>query len=134
MLIRVSGGSSGIGDYLRNDIKNGREHTRDEIDHRIVLGGGLETTELIINGMNPNSQRYLHITLSFKEDHVDNKVMSNIVTDFKSFAMQAYNEEEYNFYAEAHILKIKSIVDKKPNLISNIISLIMVFNFLLIKM
>ena len=113
MLIRASGGRSGIGDYLRNGIKNGREHTRDELDHRIVLEGDLETTELIINGMNPDAQRYLHITLSFKEDHVDNETMSNIVNEFKTFAMKAYNEEEYNFYAEAHIPKIKSVVDKK---------------------
>ena len=113
MLIRASGGRSGIGDYLRNGIKNGREHTRDELDHRIVLEGDLETTELIIDGMNPDAQRYLHITLSFKEDHVDNDVMSSIVTEFKTFAMQAYNEEEYHFYAEAHVPKIKSIVDKK---------------------
>ena len=113
MLIRASGGRSGIGDYLRNGIKNGREHTRDELDHRIVLEGDLETTELIINGMNPDAQRYLHITLSFKEDHVDNETMSNIVNEFKTFAMKAYNEEEYNFYAEAHVPKIKSVVDKK---------------------
>ena len=113
MLIRASGGRSGIGDYLRNGIKNGREHTRDELDHRIVLEGDLETTELIINGMNPDAERYLHITLSFKEDHVDNETMSNIVNEFKTFAMKAYNEEEYNFYAEAHIPKIKSVVDKK---------------------
>ncbi|MUK76553.1 relaxase [Aliivibrio fischeri] len=115
MLIRVNGGNSGIGDYLREGIKNGREHTRDELDQRIVLEGNLHATELIINTMNTDAERYLHITLSFKEDHIDKEVMSNIVTEFKSFAMKAYHEDEYDFYAEAHIPKIKSLTDKKTN-------------------
>lgn len=115
MLIRANGGNSGIGDYLREGIKNGREHTRDELDHRIVLEGNLHATELIINTMDTNAERYLHITLSFKEDHIDNDVMSNIVTEFKSFAMKAYHEDEYDFYAEAHVPKIKSLTDKKTN-------------------
>ncbi|MCE7575561.1 LPD7 domain-containing protein [Aliivibrio fischeri] len=113
MLIRVGGGNAGIGDYLKHGIKNGREHTRDELDHRVILEGNLEATELIINGMNTNAERYLHITLSFKEDHIDNETLSNITSEFKSFAMKAYNEDEYDFYAEAHIPKIKSVVDKK---------------------
>ncbi|MGF1903531.1 LPD7 domain-containing protein [Aliivibrio salmonicida] len=115
MLIRANGGRSGIGDYLREGIKNGREHTRDELDQRIVLEGNLHATELIISTMNPEAQRYLHITLSFKEDHIDNDVMNNIVTEFKSFAMKAYHEDEYDFYAEAHVPKIKSLTDKKTN-------------------
>ncbi len=113
MLVRVGGGNAGIGDYLRNGIKNGREHTRDELDHRIILEGNLNATELIIDGMNTNAERYLHITLSFKEDHVDNETMSSIVNEFKTFAMKAYSKEEYDFYAEAHVPKIKSLVDKK---------------------
>ena len=113
MLIRVGGGNDGIGDYLRNGIKNGREHTRDELDHRIILEGNLNATELIIDNMDTDAERYLHITLSFKEDHVDNDVMSSIVTEFKTFAMQAYNEDEYDFYAETHVPKIKSLIDKK---------------------
>lgn len=113
MLVRVGGGNAGIGDYLRNGIKNGREHTRDELDHRIILEGNLNATELIIDGIDTDAERYLHITLSFKEDHVDNDVMSSIVTEFKTFAMKAYSEDEYDFYAEAHVPKIKSLVDKK---------------------
>lgn len=84
MLIRVGGGNAGIGDYLKHGIKNGREHTRDELDHRVILEGNLEATELIINGMNTNAERYLHITLSFKEDHIDNETLSNITSEFKS--------------------------------------------------
>ncbi len=113
MLIRVGGGNADIGDYLRNGIKNGREHTRDELDHRVILESNLNATELIIDGIDTNAERYLHITLSFKEDHVDNETMSSIVNEFKTFAMKAYSKEEYNFYAEVHVPKIKSLVDKK---------------------
>ncbi|HAS8353892.1 TPA: molybdopterin-guanine dinucleotide biosynthesis protein MobB, partial [Vibrio vulnificus] len=33
--------------------------------------------------------------------------------EFRGFLMYAYNEDEYNFYAEAHLPKIKEVTDKK---------------------
>ena len=52
-------------------------------------------------------------TPSFKEDHISNETLNGITQEFKSFAMSAYQSNEYDFYAEAHIPKIKSLVDKR---------------------
>ena len=113
MLIRVSGASSGIAEYLVNGQKQGREMPRDALDERVILDGDLELTDAIIQGMGKEGERYLHITISFKEDSVDPNVLQDIAKDFKQFAMTAYEADEYNFYAEAHLPKIKSYADKR---------------------
>ena len=113
MLIRVSGASSGIAEYLVNGQKQGREMPRDALDERVILDGDLELTDAIIQGMGKEGERYLHITISFKEDSIDPDVLRNIASDFKQFAMVAYEADEYNFYAEAHLPKIKSYGDKR---------------------
>jgi hypothetical protein len=63
MLIRISGGESGIKDYLENGQKQGLDYSRDELDERIILDGDLNLTDAIINKMDNNSDKYLHITL-----------------------------------------------------------------------
>jgi hypothetical protein len=113
MLIRVGGGSSGIKEYLERGHKQGREHSRDELDERVILAGDLEFTDQIINDLDVNSERYLHITLAFKEDEVSHETLSAIARDFQEFAFAAYGEDEVNFYAEAHLPKIKSYVSQK---------------------
>ncbi|ELC3210106.1 hypothetical protein RI848_004720 [Vibrio parahaemolyticus] len=112
MLIRVSGGKAGIKEYLEEGIKNGRDYSRDELDERVVLDGDLELTNDIIKTMETEGQRYLHVTLSFKEDHIDESTLNAVTQEFKAFAMKAYQDNEYTFYAEAHLPKIKSYVDK----------------------
>lgn len=112
MLIRVSGAISGIKEYLEKGRKDGRENTRDELDQRLILDGDLELTDEIINRMDNSGERYLHITLSFKEDEISHEAMREIIADFKYFAMTAYEADEYNFYAEAHYPKIKSYTHK----------------------
>jgi len=113
MLIRVGGGSSGIKEYLERGHKQGREHSRDELDERVILAGDLEFTDQIINDLDIKSERYLHITLAFKEDEVSHETLSAIARDFQEFAFAAYGEDEVNFYAEAHLPKIKSYVSQK---------------------
>ncbi|MDF4825590.1 relaxase, partial [Vibrio parahaemolyticus] len=112
MLIRVGGGKGGIKEYLEEGIKNGRDYSRDELDERVILDGDLSLTNDIIQSMETEGEKYLHITLSFKEDHIDNATLHAITQEFKAFAMTAYQEDEYSFYAEAHLPKIKSYVDK----------------------
>lgn len=112
MLIRVNGGKAGIKEYLEEGIKNGRDYSRDELDERVILDGDLAQAHDIIQSMETDAQRYLHITLSFKEDHIDEATLKAVTDDFKAFAMKAYREEEYAFYAEAHIPKIKTYQDK----------------------
>ncbi|MFZ7203384.1 LPD7 domain-containing protein [Avibacterium avium] len=114
MIVEIGGGNSGIAEYLEKGLKQGRLFSRDELDQRIVLDGDLELTDKIINSIADNGQeRYLHITLSFREDDISNDLLQSITTDYKSLLMSAYSDDEFNFYAEAHLPKIKSIEDSK---------------------
>ena len=112
MLIRISGGSAGIGKYLRDGRKQGRGYSRDELDERIVLYGDLELTESIIAAIPREGERYLHVTLAFKEDVIATEIIREIVEEFRKFALAAYRCDEFNFYAEAHLPKIKSYINK----------------------
>lgn len=113
MLIRVSGASEGIKDYLINGHKDGREFSRNELDERLVLNGDLELTDAIINSLTRSGERYLHITMSFREDEVDRGVLKAVTDEFKEFALAAYKADEFNLYAEAHLPRIKSYVHKR---------------------
>lgn len=113
MLVRITGGSEGIAEYLANGQKADRELTRDELDERVILDGDLELTDTIIKGMEKEGERYLHITLAFKEDELSPEIMRDLLSDFKQFAMSAYEADEFNFYAEAHLPKIKSYTNRK---------------------
>lgn len=124
MLIRITGGSAGIAEYLETGQKQDRDFTRDDLDERVILDGDLELTDTVIKGMAKEGERYLHITLAFKEDSIDPEAMRGIVGDFKQFAMTAYDSDEFNFYAEAHLPKIKSytnrqtgeMIERKPHI------------------
>ncbi|EES2836329.1 relaxase, partial [Escherichia coli] len=112
MIVRYGGGNDGIVDYLINGRKAERQYTRDELDHRVVLDGDLQTTDKIIDSIeNKSQERYLHITLSFHESHVSNEVLKAVVDDYKKLLMNAYHPDEYSFYAEAHLPKIRHIQD-----------------------
>lgn len=113
MLIRVRGGKAGIKEYLENGQKEGRDHGRDELDERVILSGDLELTDAVINSMEKSGERYLHITLAFKEDEINPETLRAITDEFKKFAMTAYEGDEYNFYAEAHLPKLKTYTNQK---------------------
>ncbi|RMS04148.1 Relaxase, partial [Pseudomonas coronafaciens pv. garcae] len=101
-------------EYLEEGIKSGREFTRDELDHRVILYGDLDLTRMVYESIEDKGQdRYLTITLAFREDHIPHAMLDSITQEFKQFMMYAYKEEEFNFYAEAHLPKIKTITDKK---------------------
>lgn len=124
MLTRVSGGKEGIKAYLENGHKQGREFHRDQLDERVILAGDLDFTQKIIDRIEIDGERYLHITLSFKEDEISRDTLLAITENFRKFMFSAYKEDEYNFYAEAHLPKIKSyenektgeIVERKPHI------------------
>jgi hypothetical protein len=113
MLIRVRGNSAGIKEYLEDGQKKGRDMERDEMDERVILAGDLQLTHDIIESIDTDAERYLTITLSFKEDFIDRSVIENIVADFERFAFAAYRPGEYAFYAEAHLPKIKAYTNRK---------------------
>ena len=112
MIIRFEGGNHGIASYLRDGGKVGRDIHRDELDHRVVLTGNLDVTDNVITSIEDKGQdRYLRVVISFYEDEVSTEKMIDIVEDYKSILMSAYKEEEYNFYAEAHIPRMKNDID-----------------------
>lgn len=112
MIIRPSGGSSGIREYLETGKKAGRDFDRDQLDRRVKLAGGsLEETDRIIQSMDTDGQRYLHLTLSFKEDELSDETLKAITEEVRSLLFSAYKEDEYNFYAEAHQPIIRSYPD-----------------------
>jgi hypothetical protein len=113
MLIRVKGADSGIEDYLENGQKQGRENSRDELDERIILDGDLDSIRAVNESLDNNGEKYLHVTLAFKEDELSREVLEAITQDFKAFAFSAYESDEYAFYAEAHIPRIKSYVNSQ---------------------
>lgn len=114
MLIRLRGYNDGAKEYLEEGAKQGREHTRDELDERVILHGDLNVTQKIYQSIPDNGQeRYLSYTLAFKEDHISYDTLLNVSTEFKQFLLHAYKEHEINFYAEAHLPKIKQMRDRK---------------------
>jgi len=113
MLIRVRGHHDGIKAYLEKGQKQDREFERDEMDERVILAGDLDLTNEIIQSMDTAAERYLTITLSFKEDEVSRDVLEAITRDFEAFAFSAYRPDEYAFYAEAHVPRLKSYSDRQ---------------------
>lgn len=114
MLIRCRGYNSGVKEYLEEGQKSGRELSRDELDERIILDGNLNLTDMVYKSIPDKGQdRYLTFTLSFKEEHVNEEQLSAITQEFKSFLMKSYSPDEFNFYAEAHLPKIKTMKDRK---------------------
>ena len=124
MLIRVRGSKAGIRKYLEDGRKDGRDHGRSELDERVVLAGDLALTDAIINSMDKQGERYLHITLAFKEDEISRENLQAITDDFQKFSMSAYEADEYCFYAEAHLPRLKSytnqqtgeFIERKPHI------------------
>lgn len=109
-IIRTRGGIDGIQRYLVEGKKLGRSFTRNELDERIIFGN-LDLTNKIIQSIDSRRERYIHTTISFKEDALRLETFRDIVEDFKVFAFAAYNCDEYNYYAEAHLPRIKSYID-----------------------
>lgn len=114
MIVEIGGGNSGIEEYLISGNKQGRLLSRDELDNRVVLSGDLELTSSILNSIeDKGQQKYLHITLSFRENEISEEVLQSITDDYKKLLFSAYSDDEYNFYAEAHLPKVKQVTDEK---------------------
>ena len=125
MLIRISGGAGGIKEYLEDGQKKDRFYSRDELDERVILDGDLLLTDTIIQSMLPDKNKYFHITMAFKEDYLEPETIAKINQEFKEYFLSGYHEDEINYYAEAHLPKIKSyissssdneLVERKPHI------------------
>lgn len=114
MVIRPGGYNTGAQEYLETGNKAGRELHRDELDHRMIIDGDLDRTRSIYESIPDHGQdRYLTFTMSFREDQLSEQMLRDITQEFKQFLMHAYKPDEFNFYAEAHLPKIKYVPDKK---------------------
>lgn len=124
MLMRISGGTEGIREYLETGRKADREWSRDELDTRLPLAGDLDFTDQVIGSMQGKGEKYLHITLSFREDEISRETLEAITEDFRDFAFAAYDADEYVFYAEAHLPRRTSythaqtgaLIERKPHI------------------
>lgn len=114
MLIRPHGYNAGVKEYLEEGVKNGRDYSREEIDERVILHGDLDLTDIVYHQIPDRGQeRYATFVISFREDEIQHETMLSITDEFRSFLMYAYEDEEYNFYAEAHLPRLKEVPDKK---------------------
>ena len=113
MLIRIRGGKAGIKEYLQTGRKRGRVQSRDELDERIILAGDLDATEQIYQTVPGRGERYLHITISFREDQVPVETLQEISDAFRRFALAAYRSDEYYYYCEAHIPRVQAELDQR---------------------
>ncbi|MEX9892480.1 LPD7 domain-containing protein [Providencia rettgeri] len=118
MLSRIGGGNSGIVYYLETGQKQGRELGRDDLDYRLCLDGNIEQLDHVIDSIPDKGQeRYLHISLSFHENQISEETLKAVCDEYKTLLMNAYDKDEYCFYAEAHIPKVKNVVDEKTGLL-----------------
>jgi hypothetical protein len=114
MLIRPGGYNTGAQEYLETGTKAGREFSRDELDERVILDGNLDLTRTVYESIQDKGQdRYLTFTMSFREDVIPLDTLHAVTNEFKQFIMYAYKSDEFNFYAEAHLPKIKQVTDNK---------------------
>lgn len=98
MLARISGGNSGIAEYLETGIKNGRDFSRDELDQRLIIDGDLALTQSVIDSIEDKGQdRYLHITLSFRENDISRETIKAVTEEYKELLLSAYSTDEIQF-------------------------------------
>lgn len=116
MIIALGKGESrsGSGQGIRDYYLNGTNYDRDQKDKRVVLSGDLNTLSHTIDLAHQMNYKetYRNIVLSFNEDHIKYETLEAIVNDFKRQYLAGYDEEEYVFYAEAHLPKTK--INKDP--------------------
>ncbi|MGB4064344.1 MAG: LPD7 domain-containing protein [Azonexus sp.] len=113
MLIRVGGGRGGFAEYMERGRKAGREEDRDDLDRRLVLRGDLDEFERIVESMETDGEKYLHITLAFGEDYIPDDVLRQIDAEFHQFLTAAFPNggEEIYIYGEAHQPRIKQEIN-----------------------
>jgi|GEM_PF-6748917 len=116
MIVEISGGESGIAEYLKGGRKKDRNFTRKEADKRVTLSGDLKVTDSIIKNLE-FKENYTHITFAFKEDFVSIDDLKKAVFEFENFVKVAYKNDELNIYAEAHLPKLKSYISKNGEVV-----------------
>lgn len=116
MIVEISGGQSGIAEYLEGGRKKDREFTRKEADKRVTLSGDLKVTDSIIKNLE-FKENYTHITFAWKEDFVSIDDLKKAVSEFENFIKVAYKNDELNIYAEAHLPKLKSYISKNGEVV-----------------
>lgn len=110
-IFEISGGEFGLGEYLENGQKIGRNYSREELDERVFLYGDLAMFEAIVDSMDrkPGTERYMHISNSFKECYIPVETLHLIDKECREFFGSAYKDGELCIYTEAHYPKINYI-------------------------
>jgi len=126
MLIRITRGSFGISNYLRNGKRSDSKYTRAEKDSTMPLYGNLNTFEKTEKYLKTKNYKdnYLHITIGFSEEDIQSlnklggdkkyKKMQEIAQDCIKHHTKGYDlDNEVIAYSEAHIPKILEEHGKK---------------------
>lgn len=113
MLIRVRGAQEGFANYLEHGQKKGRNMHRDVLDERIPLAGDLNLFEQVVSKIDREGEKYMHFTLAFDGDMVTPETLKAAVKEFvEGFALSAYKNDEYMYYAEAHKPRVLSYTNE----------------------
>ncbi|MGL4188084.1 MAG: hypothetical protein ACRCTM_04285 [Sphaerotilus sulfidivorans] len=108
MIIRLQEDSASLPRYLRMGRRLDNDWIRDEKDRRLILRGHLTLLERALCH-DPVVQ---HMVLSFAEDHVPAETLESIVQSLEEFLFCAYESDEYLWYVEAHLPRLKSRIDE----------------------
>lgn len=93
--------------------ENGQIWSREELDERITLGGNLAITGRLIEQVEKKnwSTSFDSLVYSFAEDDITAEKMQEIMEEHFAHLTEMFNEGEINYYAEAHIPKIKYMLN-----------------------
>ncbi|KRB83463.1 LPD7 domain-containing protein [Noviherbaspirillum sp. Root189] len=108
MIARQRGGRKGIVEYLKTGKKAGRPFTRDELDERVPLAGDIDAVDKLIKTIRHGAQAYIHVTLSFSERDLEKATLAQVAGEYMDRLMPAFRPDEYTWYAEAHLARIKA--------------------------
>ncbi len=106
----------GVIEYL----ENGTNGDRNIKDKRVTLYGDIDVLDQTIKVAQKKNynEAYRNIVLSFSEDMIETKTLEEIAESFIKQYMSGYNNDEYVAYVEAHLPKIKEMIDPETGLIT----------------
>lgn len=119
MLIRITQRSGGIERYLETGQKSGRTESRDDLDHRVHIGGDMNAFSLAVQytqSAKPKwKEHYWHITASFaiEDNDIDNDTLRALHDEMMSYYFCGYGTGKVVCSSEAHKPRIQSSVDQQ---------------------
>jgi len=120
MLIRISQSKRGIENYFETGQKQGREVTRDQMDHRVHLAGDLNAFGITTDYSRKEKSwknHYWHLTASFamENNDLDDDTLRAINDEMMNYYFAGYDRDSLAQAAEAHRPKIQSVFNHETS-------------------